>query len=275
MEKTFTAKTLDDAVKMAASELNIKEESLQYEILEQPKKGLFGTKGEAVIKVTVEENQNISSENSDGRSKGKIAADYVKAVIEKMGVTIVDMKVEEKEEGVNIEIVTEGDGDGLVIGRRGENLDALQYLASLVCNRGNSEYYRVTLDSCGYREKRKETLERLAARIAKNVLKTGRTSSLEPMNPYERRIIHSVVSEYEGLSSHSVGEEPYRKVVISSTTKKPGHTGDKRPVRRPKSDNLMTSFEKEYKRQSAPVISNDGETEAAGEDVPLYSKFEF
>ena len=125
----------------------------------------------------------------------------------------------ENEDGAVIDIT--GDTTGAVIGRRGETLDAIQYLASMAANRSDKEYYRITLDSCGYREKRKAILEDLARKISKSVLRTGRTSTLEPMNPYERRIIHAAVSEIEGVTSKSIGEEPYRKVVISSVNGRP------------------------------------------------------
>ncbi len=116
-----------------------------------------------------------------------------------------------------VTLTFDGDGSGTIIGRRGETLDALQYLASMVSNKGDKEYFRITIDSCGYREKRRKTLIELAKKISKSVLRTGRSTTLEPMNPYERRIIHSAVSEIEGVTSHSTGEEPYRKVIISST----------------------------------------------------------
>ena len=164
------------------------------------------------------------------------------------------------EDGVVINLSS--DDTSFIIGRRGENLDALQYLASMFCNRLDDEYYRVVLDSNGYREKRKKTLEDLAKKIAKNVLRSGRSTVLEPMNPYERRIIHSMISEIEGVSSRSVGEEPYRKIIISSLNKKDnrhggrgGRKGDRRKNDgrknrnfEPRSLDLKTSFEKDYKK---------------------------
>lgn len=265
MEKIFTAKTLDDAIALAAAEFNTEKEKLNIEVIEEPKKGLFGMKGEAKIKVSYEP------------SKLDKAVSYVRGVLTKMGVAIVDIKVTENDDGVLLDIVTEGDGDGIVIGRRGENLDAIQYLTSLVCNKGADEYYRITLDSCGYRAKRKETLEKLAARIARNVSKTGRSSALEPMNPYERRIIHSVIAEIDGVESHSTGEEPYRKVIITSTNKKPYRGKAQKPRRQPKSDGFMTSFEKEYKRQqaAAPAPTDEISVDLGNDDVPLYGKIEF
>lgn len=155
-----------------------------------------------------------------------------------------------------------------MIGRRGETLDALQYLSSLVANRIEGDYIRVSLDSCGYREKREETLKGLAERISEKALKTGKSTVLEPMNPYERRIIHSVVSKIEGVNSKSIGEEPYRKIVIASDNprkynnkrRKSGNDNNKK-IDEPMSFDYKTSFEKDYKNQSLKTISMRGFTE--------------
>ncbi len=118
------------------------------------------------------------------------------------------------EEG-NIRVTMEGDAQGILIGRRGETLDALQYLTGLYLNRGKDDYTRVTLDSEGYRAKREDALVRLANRMANRALRTGRRVSLEPMNPYERRVLHSALQDHEGIATHSEGEEPNRYVVIT------------------------------------------------------------
>ena len=258
MDKIFTAKTVEEAVNAAKAELNIEE--LNYEIIAEPKKGLFGMKGEAEIKVTYE------------LSKAQKAKNYIENVLKIMNINVTGIEVTEKEDEAVIEILVDGDGDGAVIGRRGENLDALQYLASLAANRATDDYYRITLDCCGYREKRKETLRKLAFRMAKTAAKTGRSVALEPMNPYERRIIHSAVSEFDGATSHSEGEEPYRKVIITSTNtrRRNDKNRDKKPRERKEVD-FLSSFEKEYKRTSAPEFT----AEPINDDVPLYGKFEF
>ena len=164
----------------------------------------------------------------------------------------------------------DSNNNGTIIGRRGETLDALQYLCSIIANKGDKDYFRITIDCLGYRSKRKDTLEQLAAKVAKSVLRTGRSQPLEPMNPYERRVIHSAISKIEGVSSRSVGEEPYRKIIISSNNPKPnnrrrnndrrdgGRRGDNRRNNRNHRDrevsmerrsvDLSTSFEKDYKR---------------------------
>ena len=130
-----------------------------------------------------------------------------------------------------IQIRLSGDVSGVAIGRHGETLDALQYLAGLAANRGEGDYVRVVLDSGNYRDKRRATLEQLARRLGNAVLRTGRSTTLEPMNPYERRIIHSTISQMEGITSASTGEEPNRCVVISSNNPSAAPARDARPPR--------------------------------------------
>lgn len=252
MTQIFTAKTVDEAKAEAVRAFGVPEAKITFEILEEPKKVLFVTTGEAKVQAAYE------PERSD------IAADYIRNILKNMGISA-ELTVEPSEEGCVIDIT--GDTTGTVIGRRGETLDAIQYLASMVCNRSDKDYYRITVDCCGYREKRKAILEELAVKISKTVLRTGRTTVLEPMNPYERRIIHSAVAEIEGVTSHSTGEEPYRKVVISCTNppkreprqggkpryndKRKGGYGKQRGERdiKPRSfDMAKTSFEKDYKK---------------------------
>lgn len=249
MKQVFTAKSIDEAKAMAAAEFGVEESKIAFNVIEEPKKGLFGKlKGEAKVEAEYEP------------SKAEVAADYITSILKNMGLDTT-LNVTENEEGAVIEIF--GDTTGTIIGRRGETLDAIQYLASMTANKGDKEYYRISVDSCGYREKRKAILEDLAAKISKTVIRTGRTSSLEPMNPYEGRIIHSAVANIEGVTSKSIGEEPYRKVVISPTNPRPRKEGGKggynkggrgRGGRRsgdgtPRSlDMMKTSFEKEYKK---------------------------
>ncbi|WP_295088127.1 RNA-binding cell elongation regulator Jag/EloR [Ruminococcus sp.] len=199
--------------------------------------------------------------------KVKLAMDYITSILRAMDVDV-EFKVYQNETGAVINL--ESDNNGTIIGRRGETLDSIQYLCSIIANKGDKDYYRITIDCLGYRNKRKDTLEQLAAKVAKSVLRTGRSQPLEPMNPYERRVIHSAISNIEGVSSRSVGEEPYRKIIISSTNPRRG--GGRRDNKRDggrrndnrrnggqrnrdrevnmerRSVNLSTSFEKDYKR---------------------------
>ncbi len=259
----FTAKTIEEAKAMAAREFGADESKIKFTVVEEPKKGLFGKlKGDARVEAVYE------------LSKAEIAADYIRNILKNMGIES-SVQITENEDGAVIDIL--GDTTGAVIGRRGETLDAIQYLASMAANRGDKEYLRITVDCCGYREKRKAILEELAVKISKTVIRTGRTSALEPMNPYERRIIHSTVANIEGVVSKSVGEEPFRKVVISSTAPRkdrPGYNrGDRRdygsrPPRRDKKpseytprsmDMMKTSFEKDYKRPKPEDDLIDGD----------------
>lgn len=220
-------------------------------------------------------------------AKMQLACEYLKQVL---AVLAPDVNVTAKLEN-GIAITLEGDSPGMLIGRRGDTLDALQYLTSMVANRGDKDYVRLTIDACDYRSKRRKALQELAQRISKNVLRTGRSVALEPMNPYERRIIHSTVTEIEGVSSHSSGEEPYRKVIITSDSapaykrddknargvrsgngrRERGERGERgrgdrrdrrdrgerRPVEARKLD-LSTSFERDYKRPKPEDSLNAG-----------------
>ena len=158
------------------------------------------------------ERLSLDSLTPEQQAAVKRVQDYVAAVYEKLGVTVTTTpKVQEN--GILLEISSNSRG-GTIIGRRGETLDAMQYLSSIIANKGEEDYCRIILDSNGYREKRRQTLEHLAERLAKTVIRNQRATTLEPMNPYERRIIHAKVAEIDGVSSKSVGEDPYRKVVI-------------------------------------------------------------
>ena len=128
-------------------------------------------------------------------------------------VVVIDAKFDETENTLDVEL--SGDEMGVLIGKRGQTLDSLQYLISLVVNKGTDEYIRVKVDTENYRQRRKETLENLAKNISYRVKRTKRPVSLEPMNPYERRIIHSALQNDRFVTTHSEGEEPYRRVVVT------------------------------------------------------------
>lgn len=178
-------------------------------------------------------------------------------------------------------LLIEGSDLGVVIGRRGETLDSLQVLTGLAANRGEGDYVRVNLDSGNFREKRTKTLEELAVKMARNAVRTGRSTTLEPMNPYDRRIIHAAVAGVEGAASTSIGDEPNRRVVISSLTpRKPrddrrggghggrgrrgGRGGDRRRDNRPAEAAAPVS-----EQQAAPKVPLK-----EAEDKPLYGKIE-
>ncbi len=236
MTKTFTAKTIEEAKSLAETEFGVSQEQIQFVVLEEPKKSLFGkVKGLAKVEATFEE------------TKPQLAASYIKNVFSKMGYEV-SIDINEDENGAVLDI--SGDNVEKIIGKKGEVLDSLQYLSSLVCNRIDRDYYRISLDCNGFRERRKAQLERLARRIGNNVKKNGRTTSLEPMNPYERRIIHSVITDIEGVTSRSKGEEPYRRVIVRSTEKRKydNKRRNRRSNNNKKGYDIVSSFEKEYKK---------------------------
>ena len=212
------------------------------------------------------------------KPKAELAAAYLTEVIKAMEVK--DFTITPKMREDTLVLLIEGSDLGVVIGRRGETLDSLQVLTGLAANRGEGEYVRVNLDSGNFREKRTKTLEELAVKMAKNAVRTGRSTTLEPMNPYDRRIIHAAVAGVEGAASTSIGEEPNRRVVISSLNpRKPqqdrrgghggrgrrgGRGGDRRRDSRPV-ENTAVSTEK-------PAAPKAPLKEA--EDKPLYGKIE-
>ncbi|MBD5142798.1 MAG: KH domain-containing protein [Ruminococcus sp.] len=379
MTQIFTARTVEDAKALASRTFGADEEDIQFEILEEPKKGLFGRlKGEAKIRATyvaiapdiyiepeefspevendveiLEEKPVINTESeeistevekpveipeeesvintepeeistevekpveipvqelAEYKKSAPVLSDtelitgepseqaiqkierakvYLQGILKAMGIQA-ELKVNAGSESALIDI--QAGKNGAVIGKHGDTLDALQYLTFMIANHGDKEYYRIILNSANYRERRRKTLEELATKIAKNVLRTGRQTMLEPMNPYERRIIHSVIAEIDGVTSQSTGEEPYRKVIISSEnasgkthknyrdrgrrnnnrrhSKNRNHSDNYRKRNqeitpsRISMDSMKTSFEKDYKRPRPEDELNAG----------LYGKIEF
>ena len=151
--------------------------------------------------------------SEDAKIAQEAAIEFLIPVLKKMGV---EAEITgEMEEADVLKLDIQGQGLGVIIGKRGNTLDSLQYLTALIANKKTQEHIKIKLDAENYREKRKQTLEKLAINLAKKVRKTNRRVAIEPMNPYERRIIHSVLQSFDGVETHSEGEEPFRKVVIS------------------------------------------------------------
>ncbi|PRR81393.1 RNA-binding cell elongation regulator Jag/EloR [Clostridium vincentii] len=195
-------KTIDEALNKALSELNLSKDKVDVSIIDEPSKGFFNLFGgkPAKIKVTVKE--NILDD----------AKELLRQVLDNMSLDA-DIDIEESSNGINIDI--SGSNMGTIIGYRGETLDSLQYLVSLVINKNHQlPYRRVTLDTENYRKKREETLKRVADKTAYKVRKNKRSFKLEPMNPYERRIIHSALQMYDDIRTYSEGEEPYRRIIV-------------------------------------------------------------
>lgn len=197
-----SAKTVKEAIDLALVELNASEDSVEIEVLEEGTKGIFGLIGNklARVKVTIKE------------ASGEKAKKFLLDIFSKMNVTA-DVLVEEDDDSILLKI--QGDDIGIIIGRRGETLDALQYLVSLVVNKSKEGYKRLVIDIENYRQKREETLVKLANRLADRVIKYKKNITLEPMNPYERRVIHSTLQNHRYVETFSVGEEPNRKVIIA------------------------------------------------------------
>ena len=294
--------TIDEARENAILNLNASDnDDIQFEVITTPKKktlGLFGgckaevrvfvelpdekpkkQKKVSVKKETIKSEKPVKketvkvaeknetkefgpkvdqSEIPDDSRAGKAIA-YLKPILENLGCTNVSIKVSQKENAALIEL--EGDGLGVIIGHRGETLDSLQYLAGLAANNGGG-YYKVSLNIGDYREKREETLINLAKRISEQVLKTGKCRTLEPMNPYERRIIHTTVQNVEGVTSASFGEGSNRRVVIGVEGRelKPLRNDNRRGNR---SHNTRTV----QKTVSAPAREPKKDS-----DIPLYGK---
>ena len=227
--KEYSGKNEEEAKAVAAADLGIAAEELVYDVIEEEKGGFLGLFKNCKIAVTLPEEQSDLSASvaeaiaevaqstitpASGETPAEVAVDFIKKVLTELGFTADISATVEEEEG-NIYINVEGDDMGTLIGKRGQTLDALQYLTSLVVNRACNQYYKIKLDTENYRARRKETLENLAKNIAGKVKKTRRSVALEPMNPYERRIIHAALQNDKYVETHSEGEEPYRKVIVS------------------------------------------------------------
>ena len=193
--KTFeaTGKTYEEALMAGLAQMGLPSEKVDVEVLEEGTKGFLGI-------------------GAKPYTPAIRAEEFLKNVTELMGLTVT-FEITETEEALLINM--QGDNQGILIGHRGETLDALQYLTSLQVNKGGKEYRRVTLDTEGYRAKREQTLIALAGRMAAKVQKSGRRMVLEPMNPYERRILHATLQDNPYVTTHSEGDEPNRRVVIT------------------------------------------------------------
>ena len=199
----FTAKTVDDAITAACQKFLVTSDRLEYEVKEEGSSGFLGFNAKpakilARVKETLEDK----------------AKAFLEDVFAAMHMTVlVEISYDENEKTMDIDL--KGDDMGVLIGKRGQTLDSLQYLVSLVVNRDTDDYIREKVDTEDYRKRRKETLENLAKNIAYKVKRTRRSVSLEPMNPYERRIIHSALQNDKFVTTHSEGDEPYRHVVVT------------------------------------------------------------
>ena len=246
---TVTAKNLDDAITEALVQLEVTSDRLDYEVIEKGSDGFLGfgrkqavikarRKEEPVVEVKAEKKEEkpvkvekaAKVEKTEHAEKKEVREETELAKVEPATIEACEKFVEDVLNAMNMEevkvtstvdeegalsITMEGKNMGILIGKRGQTLDSLQYLTNRVANKMQDGYVRVKLDTEDYRRRRKETLENLAKNIASKVKRTRRTVALEPMNPYERRIIHSALQSDPAVSTHSEGEEPYRKVVVT------------------------------------------------------------
>ncbi len=197
-----TAKTIDEAVDLALREMGMSREDVTIEVLEQPSKGLLGILGSKPAKVRLEVKNSPS----------KRAKEFLSGVIKAMSL---DADVIVKEENDILHVSIEGDKLGIMIGRRGETLDAIQYLMNLAVNKNQENRKKIYLDIEGYRQRREETLKKLAFKLADKARQRGRSVILEPMSSQERRIIHTALQEEKDITTFSEGEDPYRKIIIA------------------------------------------------------------
>lgn len=253
----FKGKTKNDAITEACRHFSVPSDELDYEVIDEGKTGFLGMGSRpALIKARVkEEKQEVVEtverievpatehlpvdgettvneiDKNDAYEKIDVEAvtkKFLMDVFAAMGISV-EITAKYDEESKTLEADLSGDEMGVLIGKRGQTLDSLQYLISLVVNKGTTEYIRVKVDTENYRQRRKETLENLAKNISYKVKRTRRPVSLEPMNPYERQIIHSALQNDKYVTTHSEGEEPFRRVVV--TPKKDSNYNDAKGYR--------------------------------------------
>ncbi len=240
---TVSAKTVEEALEKAAAELGAVKEELEYEVVTEAKKGLFGIGSQdAIIKVTLE------------LTPDELAVNFVKTVLEDLEFESFNIETFENEDK-ELVISVKGDDMGLIIGHHGEILESLQYLTNLSANKGKDGFRRYVVDVENYRAKREETLRKLAVKTAGRAKRQGRNIVLEPMSAYERRTIHAAIQSVEGVTTYSIGSGDQRKVVISPENQKERSY-------KPKNIKSTPKQEKTVEVKSEPVSKLDS-------DIPL------
>lgn len=247
MEKTFTGKTIEEAVEAAAKELGVSQDSFSYEIVEMPKKGFFGL-GSVPAKINVK--YEISAEDK--------VEQYLSGLFNIIGLEGCKTSIAVEEDNININI--EGEAADIFLRKQGDAIEALQMIIALSVNHENDSKYKVSLNINDYREKSKERLEALAARIARQVQKTHKRVTLNPMSAYQRRIIHTRLQDEPNITTFSVGSEPNRKVVIAYQ----GEDGEQRPQKKNNGKGgYKKNFNKPHNRnnENAEAENAEGVTE--------------
>lgn len=269
----FKGKTKNDAITEACRHFSIPSDKLDYEVIDEGKSGILGIGARpAIIKARVkEENEEViepvklsetpiiasvkaaAAEIEDVDVEG-VSKKFLTDVFAAMDLAV-EISTKYNDSLRSLEVELSGDEMGVLIGKRGQTLDSLQYLISLVINKGTTEYIKVKVDTENYRQRRKETLENLAKNISYKVKRTRRPVSLEPMNPYERRIIHSALQNDRYVTTHSEGDEPFRRVVV--TPKRDSGYGDNRGYRGNRGYNGNRNYNRDYNRDKNKNYSHD------------------
>lgn len=263
--REITAKTVDEALANVMLELGTTIDNLEYEVIEKETSGFLGMFGKpAKIKARIK----MSTEN--------VTKKFLDDVFHAMGIKA-SSNVKFDQENATIDINIDGDEMGVLIGKRGQTLDSLQYLVSLVVNKKSENYIKVKLDTENYRARRKETLENLAKNIAFKVKRTRKPVSLEPMNPYERRIIHSALQNDKYVETYSEGEEPYRKVVINvkkglNDNKKYSNSKPTGGYRKEFNKDLSRDFSKDANRDASKDASKDPNRDSSKDSSKVYNR---
>lgn len=253
-------KTVVLAKEDACRTLNVDFEELDFEILQMPTKKTFGIFGgkEAKVRATIK------------TTPAKMAVQYINDIIKCMALSNIDVTVEEDKTEAKIDL--KGDDVGYLIGRRGETLDALQYLSGLVANHSGDSYYKICVDTSNYREKREKTLQDLGVKMARKALKTGNVISLEPMNPYERRIIHTSIQKIKGISSWSEGNDQSRHVIIAPMIKRKSYYKKGKLAQNTFSSDRIN--DEKFENCESDTFLNV-KTQVKDCDTPLYSKVSY
>ncbi len=267
----FKGKTKNDAITEACRHFSIPSNKLDYEVVDEGKTGFLGMGARpAVIKARVKEESKeeviepvklseepiiasvrAAADQVEDINVEAVSKKFLSDVFAAMGISV-EISTKYNDSLKTLEVDLSGDEMGVLIGKRGQTLDSLQYLISLVVNKGTSEYVRVKVDTENYRQRRRETLENLAKNIAYKVKRTRRPVSLEPMNPYERRIIHSALQNDRYVTTHSEGDEPFRRVVV--TPKRDSNYNDNRGYRGNKG--YGKSYNKGYNKNNRDANKN-------------------
>lgn len=264
-----TGRTEDDAINAALAELGLDRDDVSVEILERAKSGFLGIGASpAVVRVSYEAEDEpapveetvvveaveveVSAPAADEPAYYAAVRQFLTGLLDRMGVKA-NIAISARDNGgINVEL--SGSGMGAIIGRRGETLDAIQHLTNYVVNRGSEKHLHISVDAENYRSKREESLTKLAEKMAEKAIKYKRSMALEPMNSYERHVIHTALQNYEGVTTSSTGVEPNRRVVVSYVR---GEDGDRRDSRR---------IDRRSSSAPAPAAASTAETPASSAD---------